>query len=178
MKDLRNLTRPTGRTGILEAIYLRPDRGVPAVRVDAAEAVEGRGLLGDRTADRVRSGSGANGKRQVTLLQAEHVPLIGRWTGHEGLDAALLRRNLVIAGINIVAARSPFPDQPLWIRIGERVTLLVTGDCAPCSKMEDALGPGAYNALRGHGGVTARVVRGGPLRVTDVVWIEAASGPI
>ena len=176
MRDLRDLTRPTGRTGILEAIYLRPDRGVPAVRVDFAEALEGRGLVGDRTADRVRS-SGGSGKRQVTLLQAEHVPLIARWTGHDVLDAAVLRRNLVIAGLNVVAARSPFPQQPLWIRIGERVALLVTGDCAPCSKMEDALGPGGYNAVRGHGGVTARVMRGGPLRIGDTVRIDEARDP-
>lgn len=173
MRDLRDLTRPTGCTGVLEAVYLRPDRGVPARRVDAAEAVEGRGLIGDRTADRVRK-AGDNGKRQVTLLQAEHVPLIARWTGHEALDPAILRRNLVIGGLNLLAARSPFPQLPLCIRVGDRVALLVTGDCAPCSKMEDALGPGGYNALRGHGGVTARVVQGGPLRVGDAVWIEAA----
>jgi MOSC domain-containing protein YiiM len=40
--------------------------------------------------------------------------------------------------------------------------------------MEAALGPGGFNALRGHGGVTARVLRDGRLAIGDRVIVEPA----
>jgi MOSC domain-containing protein YiiM len=170
MLDLRNLTRQFVQTGRLEAIFLRPQRGVEAVLVETADAIAGRGLACDRSAERVRASAGT-GRRQVTLIQAEHLPVIARWTGRPSLDPKILRRNLVISGINLLATRSPFADQALHVLLGEAVVLAVTGDCAPCSKMEEALGPGGYNALRGHGGVTARILRGGVLRVGDRVRV-------
>jgi MOSC domain-containing protein YiiM len=169
-EDLRELTRRSGRDGRVEAIYLRPGRGAPAMKAEAVEAMTGRGLRGDRTGDRSTLKPSS---RQVTLLQAEHLPVIASLMGwNEPVDAAVLRRNLVVSGINLVAARSMFPDQPLRLRIGGEVVLEISGACAPCSKMELALGPGGYNALRGHGGVTARVTRGGTLAIGDAVCLE------
>jgi MOSC domain-containing protein YiiM len=174
--DLRALTRRFAAVGRLQAIALRPGRGLPALLPDRAEAHAGQGLLGDRA---YRSAGPGLGKRQVTLLQAEHLPVIaalagGHWAG-TGLDPALLRRNLVVAGLNLLAARSLFKDQPLRLRLGEHVLLEVTGPCEPCSKMEALLGPGGYNAMRGHGGVTARVLQGGWLGVGDPVRCELAA---
>ena len=172
MNDLRQLAARFPLPGRLEAILLRPGRSEPVVRVHGAIALEGRGLQGDRTA-----GGRGGGKRQVTLLQAEHLPVIAALLRRDGVDAADLRRNLVVSGLNLLAARALFADQPLRLQLGDEVLLEVTGPCEPCSKLEAALGAGAYNALRGHGGVTARVLHGGRIACGDAVECRVEAGP-
>lgn len=170
MADLRELMRQFPRPGRIEAIFLRPQPGAAAVSVASASALVDRGLADDRSAARTPAQPGGS-KRQVTLIQAEHLPLIAAWVGRDGIDPAALRRNLVVSGLNLLAARSLFADQPLRMRIGDDVVLDVTGPCDPCSKMEKALGPGGYNAMRGHGGLTASVVSGGTVAVGDAVRV-------
>ena len=177
MPDLRELSQQFPRAGRLEAVYLRPARGTPVRAVSEATALAGRGLEGDRSAA-VRSSAPAGHRRQVTLLQAEHLPLIAGWLGLASLDAARLRRNLVVSGLNLLAARALFADRPLHLHVGDAVVLLVTGPCDPCSKMEAELGPGAWNAMRGHGGLTARVLHGGRVTAGAAVTVRAGvTGP-
>lgn len=170
---LRSLMQRFPRAGRLEAVLLRPSRRVEVEEVDAAVAITDRGLAGDRKTARP-AGPAGGGKRQVTLIQAEHLPVIAALMGRPDVPPALLRRNLVISGINLLAARSLFRDEVLHLRIGAEVVLELSGPCEPCSRMEEVLGPGGYNAMRGHGGVTARVVEGGTLRRGDAVVCEAA----
>ncbi len=150
------------RTGEVRWIGLRPARDVPMCEVDSAEAVAGRGLVGDRY------GSGS-GKRGITLIQAEHLPAIAALAGRDAVAPATLRRNLVVAGLPLIALKGR------RFRIGE-VLCEGIGPCDPCSRMEEALGPGGYNAMRGHGGLCARILEGGTLRVGNAVtWVEDAA---
>ena len=127
--------------------------------VDEARVEVGTGVAGDHHA---RSG---RGKRQVTLIQAEHLQVVAQLLGHEtSIDPAHLRRNVVVSGINLWALRQ------LRFRIGSAL-LEGTGPCPPCSRMEENLGAGGYHAMRGHGGITAIVVEPGVLRVGDPVTL-------
>ena len=122
--------------------------------VSAAEIFVGEdGLEGDHARP---------GKRAVTLIQSEHLPVIGAVMGQGPLAASLLRRNLVISDINLAALKGR------QVRIGDAV-LSLDVICAPCSRMEESLGKGGYSAVRGHGGWCASVVTTGQIRLGDAV---------
>lgn len=166
--SLHHLVQQFAHPGQLKAIFLRPARREPVQSVDMAQALVDRGLQGDRGAARLPTKPGG-GKRQITLIQAEHLPVVAAFTQVAHVDPAWLRRNLVVSGLNLLAARTMFKKEPMVLRIGASVLLEITGPCEPCSRMEELLGPGGYNAMRGHGGLTARVLAGGTLRIGDAV---------
>jgi len=153
---LRRLTDNFPRIGRLEWIGVRPSHREDVVEVTEAEAVAERGLTGDHRGRRPGS------PRQVTIVQSEHLEVIGRLIGEERVSPRLLRRNLAISGVNVLALK----DQVFSIG---GVVLEGTGSCEPCSRMETNLGPGGYNAMRGHGGITARILLGGVVRIGDAV---------
>lgn len=138
-------------------IGVRPLRRAALQSVTKISADTKAGLSGDHY-----SNAGSR-KRQVTLIQAEHIAAVSSIMQQE-VRPEMLRRNVVVKGINLVSLKKK------RIRMGE-VLLEVTGLCHPCSRMEENLGKGGYNAMRGHGGITARILEGGELKVGDEVRV-------
>jgi MOSC domain-containing protein YiiM len=165
MKTIRDLNAPPHVTGRVEAIVVRGAPREPARRIESTTALAGIGLADDRLG---KKGQSELSTRQVTLVQAEHLPVIAQLARVDAVDPVSLRRNLVVSGINLLALRNA------KIRVGEAV-LEIVGPCAPCSRMEEEVGPGAYAAMRGHGGMTARVITGGAIREGDSVSVASTA---
>lgn len=159
MKTIRDLNSPPHVEGRVEAIVVRGAAREPARAIAATTAVAGVGLADDRLG---RRGEAELSTRQVTLIQHEHLPVIAQLARVETVAAVALRRNLVISGINLLALKNA------RLQVGAAL-LEIVGPCQPCSRMEEAIGPGGYAAMRGHGGVTARVLNGGAIRLGDPV---------
>lgn len=156
--SLKDLVLAFPRAGTVAWIGVRPARREPPIVVSEVAVTPGKGLAGDRFDGTLQS------RRQVTLIQGEHVDAVASLIGVASLDPGLLRRNIVVRGINLLALK----DQQF--RVGTAV-LEFTGLCHPCSRMEEALGPGGYNAMRGHGGITARVIEAGFVRLGDPIAV-------
>jgi MOSC domain-containing protein YiiM len=168
VKTIRDLNAPPHVAGRIDAIVVRASPREPARRIERTQALAGIGLADDRLGQR---GEAELSTRQVTLIQAEHLGVIAALARVAQVDPVGLRRNLVVSGINLLALKNA------RLRIGERAVLEIVGPCQPCSRMEEAVGPGGYAAMRGHGGVTARVLRGGRLKVGDEVCCVVAQEP-
>lgn len=160
MDTLQSLTSTFAHPGRVDWIGVRPARMQPLRVLDRVQAVASLGLEGDRYAS-------PDGKRQVTLIQAEHLQTVADLLGLGTLDPGLVRRNIVVSGLNLLALKDK------RFRIGDAL-LEYTGPCDPCSRMETNLGKGGYNVMRGHGGITARVLSGGAISLGDTVTAEAA----
>lgn len=155
IKDLLNTIPQTGK---LEWIGLRTERRGPVISVESVEAISGKGLKGDRKV----LGTTSDSNRQVTLIQAEHLAVIASFMQTEKIEPELLRRNLLVSGINLLALKNK------KFYVGE-VLFEGTGECHPCSRMEETLGTGGYNSVRGHGGITAKVLGDGIIKINDPV---------
>jgi MOSC domain-containing protein YiiM len=158
--SLRERLADVPQRGRVVWIGVRPAHRAPMVVVEQAVAVAGRGLEGDRVV------AAANpGRRQVTLVQAEHLSVVAGFVGQPAIEPTAVRRNLVVAGVNLASLNGT------RFAVGDDVVLVGTGPCAPCAKLDELVGPGAFQAMRGHGGLTAQVEAGGVIRVGDEVRV-------
>ena len=146
------------RDGVVTWIGIRTKAHEPMTVLDETYA-----NIGGLTDDRANKGN-PDSKRQVTLIQYEHLAAAASFLGKEKIDPALVRRNIVVKDINLNALKSK------QFQLGEAV-LEMTGFCHPCNRMEENLGKGGYNAMRGHGGITCRVIKEGKVKVGDSVFV-------
>lgn len=156
-KSIKYLTSQFTKPGKVEWIGIRPERRLPLTDVESVKAVAGVGLAGDHYASK-------GGKRQVTLIQKEHIEAVASMVGLDQVAPSLLRRNIVVSGINLSALKGK------QFRLGTAV-MEYTGECHPCSRMEENLGYGGYNAMRGHGGITCKILESGEIGVGDALVV-------
>jgi MOSC domain-containing protein YiiM len=152
-QTLQQLIQTLPQMGTVEWIGLRPGKKQPVKIVDHVMAIKDKGLDGDHY-------NGSSGNRSVTLIQAEHLLALTSMLNMSDISPEQLRRNIVVRGINLLALKNR------RFRLGD-AELEMTGQCHPCSRMEEILGAGGYNAMRGHGGITARVLKSGKITVGD-----------
>lgn len=136
-------------TGIHIASRTWPD---PVHSVEEVEAVAGAGLVGDRK---------YGARRQISIVSTEELADAGAELGAD-IAPGSTRRQITISGTRLDRTEGA------TIRLGE-VVVSVSGDCSPCDEMNETVGPGARDALRGRAGVTGTIVSGGIIRVGDPV---------
>ncbi|MDE0024454.1 MAG: MOSC domain-containing protein [Spirochaetaceae bacterium] len=112
---------------------------------------------------------GRPGRRQVTVLSLDSWQAACRQAGRPELPWTTRRANLLVSGVDLAAAGV--------LRIGE-VELEVTGETAPCERMDEA-----FDGLRAaltpawRGGVTCRVLRPGAVHPGAPVSAHQARAP-
>lgn len=154
-RSIKELTNQFAQFGIVKLVTIRPMRKDPPVVLHEVEAIAEVGLDGDHYASK-------GGKRQVTLISQEHIDAVASFLGKEEIDPLALRRNIITSGINLQALKGK------RFQIGGAI-LEHTGECHPCSRMEENLGRGGYTAMRGHGGITCSIIRSGRIAPGDTI---------
>ncbi len=145
------------KPGSLSWIGLRPGRKEDLIEVTEAMALQELGLVGDHRCDKTPGSA-----RQVTLISEEYIQQTAHFLGVDNIKPNLLRRNLVVKNINLSALRHQ------KFSIGEAI-FEATAICHPCTRMETALGKGAVAAMLGHGGLCAKILKTGSIKVGDTV---------
>jgi MOSC domain-containing protein YiiM len=125
----------------------------PALEVKEVECVAGCGIKGDRFFGFKKDYQG-----QVTFFAGEVFADVCNQLGTPGKSPGVARRNIVTNGVDLNSL------------IGKQfeiqgVRFEGMAECSPCHWMNDALAPGAEAALQGHGGLRAKVLTDGKLRV-------------
>jgi MOSC domain-containing protein YiiM len=150
--------------GVVEGIYVAREGSAAMERVDEVKIVEGRGIEGDRYFEGTGFWTPYGDVCEVTLISSEDLDHIESELGIS-VKSGEHRRNIVTRGIDLNELRKK------RFRVGETV-LEYDRPRPPCRHVQDLTEPGMTRALRGRGGICARVVEGGKIRARE--RIEAA----
>lgn len=141
--------------------YGKPPGEHPVVEVAEVECVADKGLVGDRFFDFKPEKFPEGYKGQVTFFAWETFEAVSRELGVADREPSAFRRNVITRGV---------ADLNVWIGREfelQGVRFLGTGESSPCEWMETAFAPGALKALSGRGGLRARILTNGTLRVDE-----------
>jgi MOSC domain-containing protein YiiM len=152
-------TRPAQR-GWVEAVAIADRAEAPMQQITTAQAIPGRGLNGDRYANRAgtftpRSGRGSG--YDLTLIEAEVLDELTLPDGNR-LGYAEARRNVVTRGIDLntlVGQRFRVGDVEC---VGRRL-------CEPCAHLERLTHKGVLRKLIHRGGLRADILTAGSITV-------------
>jgi MOSC domain-containing protein YiiM len=156
--------------GLVVGVYLAGAGGLAMRPVQAAVAVAGQGLVGDRY--QTGTGEWCYDRRlydDVTLIATEALDAADAEHGVH-LQGGAARRNLETRGVDLQALVSRH------FHIGE-VVLHGNRPCEPCRYLDQVTGQPAKATLNGRGGLRASVITGGALRVGDSVLVQPATWP-
>jgi len=130
----------------------QPPGQAPMIEVDSVECVAGKGLTGDRFFDFKEDYKG-----QVTFFAHEEYERLCAQFKIANVPPSIFRRNIITRGadLNALIGRE-FEVQG--------VRFLGTQESAPCHWMNQAFAEGAEAAMKGHGGLRARILSNGVLR--------------
>lgn len=123
--------------------------------VSTIECVAGRGVRGDRFFD-----FKPDYKGQITFFSGEIYDDLCATLGIYNKSPGVFRRNVITRGMDL----NDFVHQTFSV---QGVEFLGTSECSPCLWMNEAFGAGAEELLRGRGGLRARILTDGVLRVTE-----------
>jgi MOSC domain-containing protein YiiM len=148
--------------GFVDSIFLAPDSSAPMNGVEVATALEGCGLKGDRYCAGTGHWSRFGRVCEVTFIAAEDLDDIEREPG-VSVKNGEHRRNVVTRGISLKTLR-----RGEQFRVGE-VVFEYRGPRSVCRYIERLTEPGMTQALKGRGGICARAIENGMVRVGDEI---------
>jgi len=150
--------------GVVEGIYVAREGSTQMERVEEVRTVEGCGIEGDRYCEGTGYWTRYGDVCEVTLISGEDLDYIEDDLGIRVRNGEH-RRNIITRGIRLGDLRRK------RFRIGEAV-LEYDRPRPPCRHVQDLSEPGMTRALRGRGGICARVVEAGKIRARDAIEVE------